>query len=278
MSTDYRAIVLDLDGTLVADDGTIHPRTRSALQRIHERGIRVMVATGRSEGAAKPVVDELGFGVPTVVYNGAAVYCSTEGRVIEQVCLDAAEFDRVLQYSRDQNCLVVASNDGTKVGFSPPHIDGSIELHDMTKVRFVDDASELRLDGVIRVSLFSNEHDGAGTFATHFQEQVPGDFYVTDFPLHLLPAYRQSRLMVLDVHPPCPGKARALELLDERYGISAEQTVAVGDATNDLPMLERAGLGVAMKGSMPQVLEVADRVIGENHTDTIAELVEDLFR
>jgi hydroxymethylpyrimidine pyrophosphatase-like HAD family hydrolase len=53
--------------------------------------------------------------------------------------------------------------------------------------------------------------------------------------------------------------------------------VAVGDADNDLPMLEAAGLAVAMQVSMPRVLALAHRVIGSNNSDTLADLIEELF-
>ena len=63
----------------------------------------------------------------------------------------------------------------------------------------------------------------------------------------------------------------------ERYGIAAESVVAIGDADNDLPMLAVAGLAVAMENSMPRVLALAGRVIGSNNSDTLADLVEELF-
>ncbi len=53
--------------------------------------------------------------------------------------------------------------------------------------------------------------------------------------------------------------------------------VAVGDATNDIPMFEAAGLAVAMEGSMRETLAAADRVIGSNGSTALAELVEELF-
>ena len=68
-----------------------------------------------------------------------------------------------------------------------------------------------------------------------------------------------------------------LRILAERYGIQAERVVAVGDATNDIPMLEAAGLGVAMGNAMEQTRAMADRVIGHNNSDAIAELMEELF-
>ena len=71
--------------------------------------------------------------------------------------------------------------------------------------------------------------------------------------------------------------AEALRVLAERYGIRAEEVVAVGDADNDIPMLAGAGLGVAMQNSMPSTRAVARRVIGDNNGDAIARLIEELW-
>ena len=84
-------------------------------------------------------------------------------------------------------------------------------------------------------------------------------------------------MMAVDVHPPCRGKAEGLRWLEERYGIPPARVVAVGDATNDLPMIEEAGLGVVMSNGMPEAKERADRLIGDNNSDALAELIEELF-
>ena len=66
-------------------------------------------------------------------------------------------------------------------------------------------------------------------------------------------------------------------MLEERYGIPPERVVAVGDAHNDVPMLAGAGLAVAMGNAFRSAREAADRIIGDNNGDAIAELVEELF-
>ena len=81
----------------------------------------------------------------------------------------------------------------------------------------------------------------------------------------------------VDVHPPCRGKAEALRVMWESYGIPPERVVAVGDATNDSPMLQAAGLGVAVENCMDELRPVADRVIGHHDGPAIAELVQELF-
>jgi hydroxymethylpyrimidine pyrophosphatase-like HAD family hydrolase len=68
-----------------------------------------------------------------------------------------------------------------------------------------------------------------------------------------------------------------VRVLRELHGIEAARIVAVGDATNDVPMFEAAGLAVAMEVSMPQAKSAAARVIGDCNSGAIGELVEELF-
>ena len=84
-------------------------------------------------------------------------------------------------------------------------------------------------------------------------------------------------MCVVDLHAPCRGKAEALRVLEENYGIQASRVVAVGDAMNDVPMLEAAWLGVAMQRSSPDAAAAADRIIGDNNSGAIGELVDELF-
>ena len=95
----YDAILLDLDGTLVADDGTIHPETRRNLHAAAEAGVTVMIATGRSEATAVPVIEALGIHTPAVIYNGAAVYCPEEQRLLEERNLPRTMLEDLLDFA-----------------------------------------------------------------------------------------------------------------------------------------------------------------------------------
>jgi hydroxymethylpyrimidine pyrophosphatase-like HAD family hydrolase len=137
--------------------------------------------------------------------------------------------------------------------------------------------AELDCEYAMRVTLFSGEHESSAALARELEEHLARPAFLTHFPLDQLPSCRGSELSVVDVHPPCRGKAEALRYLWEERGIDPRAVVAVGDATNDLELFEAAGLGVAMEHSMPELLAVADRVIGSNDSDAIAELVAELF-
>ncbi|HET8933938.1 MAG TPA: HAD hydrolase family protein, partial [Polyangiales bacterium] len=96
-------------------------------------------------------------------------------------------------------------------------------------------------------------------------------------PLAALVGFRDSTAQVVDVQPACDGKAEALRVLAENYGIDAARVVAVGDAGNDVPILRAVGLGVAMGNAPPAVQAVAARVIGTNNSSALAELIETVF-
>ena len=68
-----------------------------------------------------------------------------------------------------------------------------------------------------------------------------------------------------------------MRFLRERYGIPADRVVAVGDANNDIEMLEAAGLGVAMGNASEDALAAADRQIGDNNSDAVSQLIDELF-
>ena len=272
----YDAILLDLDGTLVDDTNRIHPETRTALRAAHERGAVVMIATGRSETATIPVMDALGLDRPAVVYNGAGLYCPIEQRMVEERVLSDRTVSRAVGYARERGHLVVTMCAGRKYTTEPADTVARLALHDMTGLNFVE-PDQLNAPHAMRVTLYSDQHAASLDFADEVEQVIGQPMYLTHFPLKWLPHHRDSELLVCDIQPPCNGKAEGLRILSERFGIPAERVVAVGDADNDVPMLEAAGLGVAMANAYPAARAAADRVIGANDTDAIGRLVDELF-
>ena len=72
-------------------------------------------------------------------------------------------------------------------------------------------------------------------------------------------------------------KGAALDAVAAHYGITAERVVAFGDGKNDIELLERAGLGVAMGNAHPELAAVADVVIGHHDTDAISDFLRGRF-
>ena len=276
MSSAYQALVLDLDGTLITDEGDIRPRTLAALQAAHARGVRVMIATGRSELGVAAVLGQLAMDTPAVVYNGAGLYCPNDRRLLEERLLSDRVVARCFSYATRTNLMPVIQVAGAKYAPHPRDEHEQRALRGLEGLRYVT-FEELPREYVIRITFFSDRHPDSDALALEVEQALAQPLHLTHFPLNALATHRGSALLVVDVQPPCRGKGEALRVLAERYGIQREHVVAVGDADNDLPMISAAGLGVAMQNAMPRVLAAAQRVIGDNNSDTIAELVEELF-
>lgn len=273
---DYDAILLDLDGTLLDESDSIHPRTLRALREAAAQGVRVMVATGRSDLATIPVLEQLGIEHPAVVFNGAGIWCPSAARLVEERVLSERTLTRAVRFGMDGGFMTVAMCAGVKYATSPRDEHELSALKDMKGLVRVE--PEALFDRrALRVTLFSQLHASSDEFAAQIERAVAQPVYTTHFPLSCLPHHRTSRMLVADIHPPCKGKAEGLRWLAEEHGIDPRRVVAVGDAGNDVPMLRAAGLGVAMENAYPDARAAADRVIGSNETDAIGRLVEELF-
>jgi Cof subfamily protein (haloacid dehalogenase superfamily) len=276
MAPSYDALVLDLDGTLLGEDSAVHPRNREALHAAAGRGVKVMIATGRSSISAHPILTELDLETPAVVFNGGGLYAPREKRMLEERVLSNRTLARALALGRERGWLTVLMCADRKLALAPRDEDEVRALASMTALELTT-REELTAEFVMRVTFFSRDHGRSEDFGGEVERVIAEPIYVTHFPLSILPNHRRSALQVVDVHPPCRGKGEALRVLEELYGIPAHRVVAVGDATNDIPMLESAGLAVAMGDGMEEARAVAHRVIGGHDSMAIAELVDELF-
>jgi Cof subfamily protein (haloacid dehalogenase superfamily) len=276
MERSHDAIVLDLDGTLLSEAGTVLPRNRAVLRAAAEAGVRVMIATGRSSLSAHPILEELGLDTPAVVFNGAGLYVHRERRMLEERVLSNRTLRRALALGRERDWLTVLMTSDKKLSLHPRDELEERALASMHGLVFAS-RDELDAEFVVRVTYFSRDHGRSREFGDEVERALEEPVYVTHFPLSVLASHRSSPLQVVDVHPPCRGKGEALRVLDELYGIPAHRVVAVGDATNDLPMLEAAGLAVAMGDGMEEARAAAHRILGGCDTEAIADLVEELF-
>lgn len=272
----YDAILIDLDGTLLDDAGLIHPRTLQALRAAEAGGVRVMIATGRSTISTRPVVLELGLTTPALVFNGAGLWDPTSDRMLEERVLGPRTLERALEFGRSRELLTVLMASDRKYASTPRTPLEVDALRGLMGLEIVP-RELLRGDHIVRVTYYSETHADSLALREDVLSAVDAPIYITHFPLSWLPSHRGNLASCLDLHPPCLGKGEGVRILGDRFGIPPARIVAVGDATNDIPMFEAAGLAVAMQDSMPETLAAADRVIGPNDSTALAELVEELF-
>jgi hydroxymethylpyrimidine pyrophosphatase-like HAD family hydrolase len=124
----YDALLLDHDGTLLDHEGRVNPRNLAALREAERAGVRVVVATGRSSLGAREVIDELGLRSPTALFNGAAIWCPSAGRLIEERVVANRTLARALEYGAALDLLTVVMCADRKLSIEPRSNDEATAL------------------------------------------------------------------------------------------------------------------------------------------------------
>ncbi len=260
-----RLMALDLDGTTLGTDLKISPRTRAAVMRARERGVRFVILTGRMYQSAAKYAGELELeGTPLVAYNGGLVCEYPSGKVLlhQPVPLDVCR--RLAAFCETQGYHAQGYvNDRLYVPDLGPRTrqyqsTAQVEAHVVgplsrwltvpsTKMMVVDDPERIpRIEAELRALL--------GPEATVVRP---------------MPAYLEI------VHPEV-SKGRALQALAEQYGVAREDTAAAGDAYNDVTMLAWAGVSFAMAHAPEAVKQAATYVTEAAPGDGVAEALERL--
>ncbi len=247
----YKAIALDLDGTLMNSQKKMMPKTRELLKELSKKGITIILASGRPTPGMKKEWLELELdknGGYIVSYNGANVMDPKSGEIIYNKILEpkmahdiymrAKEFnlavmtydDKVILTEDDEDYYVIREGDTTAM--EVVHVDS-----------FVD-----TITFNINKVLLTGTPEHAAKVLDEFKAPY-GD---------TLSIYRSAPYFI-EVMANGIDKAISLEKVINHLGILQSELIAFGDGYNDLSMIEFAGMGVAMDNA---VQEVKDRAKG----------------
>lgn len=280
----YRAIALDLDGTLLRSPTEMTPRTREALKAARERGIVSVVATGRTPHSALYWSQYVGGG-PVVCCNGAGVL-DDSGRYVLVADIPQDPLERMVDVGRETGVLLECYTTTGIVLDQPlgqmraylnwvrPKMKIRQSMHALFTVWHLNRIRPVRsLAQWVRkpnrppvLKLMAvGQRVGLQRFAQFVREEVPG-VEITS-----------SGVDNLEVTASGVNKGSGMELLAARLAIPPEQIIAIGDSDNDLSMIRFAGLGVAMGNATDQVKAVADRITGTTEEDGVAQIIEELL-
>lgn len=268
----YDAVLLDLDGTLLDAASRITPRTRRAVGALVEASFEVLLCTGRSFAGVVDLHRSLGLDTALVAYNGGWI-----GRPGEDPWRYALIPDSILGEVVRAEARALFSfrhNGDRKVSVHRGHpLHGRVAAWYSGAV-FVESERALPGHDLMRVSCFYDARGSAEEALVSMREDVRSMLRLETWPMSVFPEFADTDLHLLEIQASSCGKAEAFEYLMCERGIRAARTIAVGDHTNDLPMLEAAGLAVGMANAPEDVRAVCDVVIGHHAEEGFAEWVE----
>jgi len=274
--SDYKAVFTDLDGTLLDEGGRVSPSTRSALERLHARGVPVFVATGRSVCATEMAVADLTLRTPWICYNGAVVYEPSTREWLRHETIDDDVTSALLEVAHTHALFYFLYHRDEKVTL-PPRYDFQADFYGrMENFREVARFEDLPRRSVTKLSIFTpgGDHDRA---LLEFLAGLEREHYVERFPMRTIPGFREFDFHTTDVHSLAGGKGAGMRFVMERFGLESSEVIAIGDHRNDLSMLEEAGLAVAVGNAPPDLLAAADRVIDHEDGEGVGRFLAEMF-
>ena len=269
-----KLIATDLDGTLLCDDHlTLSPANREALTRAAEAGIEVVAATGRSLAAIAPPVLELPFLRYFITCNGSTI-TDRAGNTLHAAPLPLATTLEILEYLSGIEGLVVQLYADQKMYISradwerreviplPAYHLKAIFADGESIVESLSERACRPESCIEKINLPYLTPEQKTTIkawlAEHYGDRVRA---VSTMPCNLELTDRDG------------SKGAALGALCGMLHIPTEQAMALGDADNDIGMLQTAGLGIAMGNADPAVQQAADHVTLTNEEDGVAHAI-----
>ena len=261
----YKVIALDLDGTLVSSDHYILPETKEALIAAQEKGLKVILASGRPTPGMMNLAKALElekFGGFVLSYNGGRITNMKSKEVIHEVFLTAEEAHEVYDFAKENNVNVMAY-DGEDI-ITEDHdayIQIESDINEMPLKR-TDNFKKAVVNNTIK-TLTTGTPDRIAEVEKHYLNKFGDRFSIC-----------RSMPFFLEVMPQGINKAASLGKLLETLEMEPKDMVACGDGFNDIEMVKYAGLGVAMGNAVPEVKAVADYVAKSNDENGIVDVIE----
>ena len=268
-----KLLFLDLDGTLLNDAKQITQGNRDALNKALERGHGVIITTGRPLKSALDQARKLELDRPgcyVIAYNGAVIYDWAEQKQL---------FSRTLPYDAVFRVFDQANS-----------MDLHVQTYDTWNVlveKRCDDAAVRRYCGLISMPFSVIEdvrkdlrEEPVKCLVINYEEKKDlikiQDWIRSNMGQEVNCFFSCDQY--LEVVPKGMNKGEAVKMLCNLMQVSVEDAVAVGDAANDLAMIEAAGIGVAMANATQEVKQIADYITRrDNNHDGIQEVVERFF-
>ncbi|WP_125980124.1 sugar-phosphatase [Loigolactobacillus iwatensis] len=264
-------IAIDIDGTLLNERNELAPATTQAIKAATEKGIKVVLCTGRPMTGVTAYLDTLGINAATdqyvVTFNGALAQ-TTSGKIISA---NALSYDDYL----DLEALAQKLSIHFHVETSDRMYTANRDMSEYTvhEAKLVSLPLSYRTTGEMRgitisKGMYIDQPKVLDAAIAHqdvwrpFEEQFT---FVKSAPFYLEATKKGTN------------KGSALSMLAQTLNLTADNVMAIGDQQNDLSMIEYAGLGVAMGNAIPSVKQAAQAVTLDNVHDGVAATINQML-
>lgn len=272
MKNQYQLIAFDMDGTLLTTDKKIAPETTRAMQEAVQAGKQIVLSTGRTDAELADYRSALADVRYGILESGGLLYDFHERRILSCKPIAPEYVQKILELSEQEDVMIQVMAGG-KVYIQTRNLDNMAHYQlayfyplFSTTALLIDDIRAWLREGTLNGTL---KVDKINLYHTDTEARKRTLDRGKDLPLELV----YSEITSIEFSPKGVSKGTALIELAGLLGVPVEQTIAVGDADNDLAMLKCCGLAVAMGNANENVKQTAAVVVADNDHDGCAEAI-----
>lgn len=283
MASPVKLIAIDIDGTLLPSTGTVvSSRNCKALLEAEAAGIRIVIATGRRQAYATPLIAPVGLNANTIMITSNGTVTRTLGgeridrfflpvETARELCPVLRQFGGTTVFTFDREGpgeLVLES-----VASLHARIAAWVEanrpwIEEIRPLERAFDDGEAPVQGMVCGTIDGMREAERWLQASILSRKI--ELHRTEYPVR--------DLAILDILPPGCSKGVALRRLARSQGMDPAEIMAIGDNFNDLEMLEFSGQPVVMSNAAPELVKIAQKrgwqVAASNDDDGVARVLE----
>lgn len=258
----YKIVAIDLDDTLLTDDLTVTPGTKTALEAAMERGVIVTLATGRMFASARQTARRIGLQVPLITYQGALVKHSEDESVLYERYVPSEVAAYLFDYTEKHGLHLQAYYNDTLI--AKEENEKLITYSKTSNIPYQIEPDFQKLaDKPLPKLLIIDEPETLDRIAVELKEALGAKAHIT-----------KSKPNFLEFMHPEGTKGHALRHLAVHFGCDIKETIAIGDSWNDHEMLKAAGLGVAMGNAVEPLKRIADYITLTNNEEGVKHVFD----
>lgn len=261
----YKLIISDFDGTLVRSDGNIAEKTINSIRNYCNHGGVFVICTGRMLSSIMSEAKKLCLKGLIAAYQGSVIADIESGNLLRSVGFEKTEALKVVTYLQKMNARIhIYTIDSLYVNYSDKYLAYYEKVCNIKSKR-IDNLLGLFQDENLKVIKIVVMIGGEKKDETlkKISSDIGQEFYVTS-----------SAEILVEITPKTHTKGAAVNFLSDYYNIPSSEIIAIGDNLNDIPLLECAGLKVAVGNAREELKEIADEVTLSNDEGGVGEIIE----
>lgn len=256
-----KMIATDIDGTIFKWGKGFSPRVVECIKTLQDKGIKVVLVTGRMHCAALQIAEELNLKTPVVSYQGGLIK-DISGKTLYENNLDEKSAKEIIKWARENNVHInlylddklYVENDnetvkyytkGNSIGYTVKSFD-DLEIKNVNKILAID------LQDAERVT----------AWVEFLQSKYPNLYIVKSTPYFCEVGSKDAR------------KSLGVKFLCDMWNIKQEEVLTIGDQNNDIDLVKCGGIGVAMGNATTELKNCADYITDTVDNDGFVKAVE----